>query len=179
MKLLNCSKEEAQALIDRYKETYKGVQEFYDRELEFALEHGYVVSMFSGLHLKVPNLLASSQIKVEEEIRTMNNFLIQSSGFATLRAIVRIQKWIEDNNLTSDIKIINSIYDSIYFYVRNDAELIERFNKIVVELMTVPMLDDELLHNRTELEIGSRWDTLKKISNTATQKEILETLKEV
>lgn len=171
-KVLNCTKEEAQEILDNYWKAYSGVYKFFEEQLEFALEHGYVVSMFNGLHLKVPNLQAKSTFVQEKEIRTMNNFLIQSSGFLTLRAIKRIQDWIEANGLTNDIKIINSIYDSIYFYVREDKDLLKLVNEKVVELMTIPAFEDELLHNRTQLELGYRWDTLVKIKNNASVLEI-------
>jgi len=159
---------EAKQIVDNYWEGYKGVKAYYDNNIAFAEENGYVVSEFSGLTLRTPNINANDEATREREIRVLCNFLIQSSAFMLLRYLTDFMKWVEDNGYENKIKIVNSIYDSIYMYIDEDYELLAEVNKVFPEIMTRPLWEDELLHHELEMDVGRDWKDQKTLPAGAT-----------
>jgi hypothetical protein len=86
---------------------------------------------------------------------------------------------IKQNNLQEDIKVISTIYDSIYFLVKKDAETIKWLNDTVIKNMCTPYLIDEVVHNEAEGEIGYNFADLRKIENNASVEDIKEILTKI
>jgi len=117
--------------------------------------------------------------KPEEDIRTINNATIQFWSIISLLAINELHHRIKENNLEEDIKITSSIYDAIYFEIREDSEIIKWLNKNVVETMTVEVFKNEIIHNECELDIGRNWSDVTTLQNNVSIEDIDKILKEI
>ena len=83
---------------------------------------------------------------------------------------------IEEKGLGQDVEIVSSIYDSIYIYVRRDAELIQWVNDTIIPLLTKDFLKDIIVHNEATGEIGYNWFDTIPLNNNASLEEIKEAL---
>lgn len=113
------------------------------------------------------------------DIRTLNNATCQFWSILTLIAINEINYRAERDGMTEKVKVCSTIYDSIYFYVENDAETVKWLNDNAVEALCVDYLKDQVVKNEAEGEIGPNWCDLSKVPNGASIEEIEEVLKEI
>ena len=101
------------------------------------------------------------------DIRTLNNATCQFWSIITYLTINKIHQLIDKAGLQNDIKCISSIYDSIYFTVRADANLIKWLNDNIVPIITQDFMVDQAIHNEAAGEIGPDWATLCHVPNNA------------
>jgi len=174
MRALKCSEAKAQEVYDAYWALYPELRDFAEETEVFAEANGYVECFF-GLKLRAANIKAKDNKARSKEVRTLNNARIQSAAMLTTTALDRTQLWIEANGYENDILLNATIHDSIYACVRNDAEIIEAFNKELIKNMTMHY-DGEIVPNEADAEIGNTWADLHGIENNATSDEIQEVL---
>ena len=82
---------------------------------------------------------------------------------------------IDAENLTNDISCVSTIYDSIYYLVRNDVATIKWLNDRVVPIITADFMQNQAIKNAAAGEIGYDWASLKPIPNDASTGYILAT----
>lgn len=75
---------------------------------------------------------------------------------------------IDDNNLQDDIFCTSTIYDSIYFCVREDAAIIKWLNDNIIPIITQDFMAGQVIHNEASAEIGLDWSDLHHVANGAT-----------
>ena len=115
----------------------------------------------------------------DADIRTLTNATCQFWSILTLLTINKMHKLIERDGLSNDVFCISTIYDSIYFIVRKDANIIKWVNDYLIRLMTQDFLIDQIIPNTAESEIGLNWASLHKITNNASIEEIEQVLTEL
>ena len=113
------------------------------------------------------------------DIRTLNNATCQFWSILTLIAINELNYRAEEAGLTSKIQVCSTIYDSLYIYVENDAETVKWLNDNAVEVLCVDYLEDQVVKNEADGEIGKNWADLSKIKPNASVEEIEEILEAV
>lgn len=171
---IKCSIEEAEAIFDSYHhEMYPGITEYREGYvLETAKEKGYV---HLGLGFKIYT------DNPERDIRTLNNATCQFWSILTILAINELHRRIDKAGLSEDIKVTSTIYDSIYFEITEDEEIVKWLNDSIVEIMVKDFMEGQIVHNEANLEIGYSWANLIEIPNNAsidTIKNILKQIKE-
>jgi DNA polymerase I-like protein with 3'-5' exonuclease and polymerase domains len=117
-------------------------------------------------------------IRAKEE-RVAVNFTIQSGNFLTLRAINTLQKRIESMGLTNDVKIINTVHDSIVLVIREDPKLIELINKELISAMCDGYDKDAPVPLEAEMDIGKNLVDTITLPNNCSEEHIEEVLKEL
>lgn len=171
------------SIYDNYWSLYSKVDDYNKRIISQAKQQGYLVSRYSNLRIWLPDIKSSIRHIREKAERVAVNFSIQSGNFFTLKAIHCFQKWIEKNNLIKEVKIVNTIHDAIYLYIKNDLEIIERVNRELIECMVSDYnnrnYDKVLVPLEAELDIGHNMAEIITLPNNITQKEIEEKLKEL
>ena len=115
----------------------------------------------------------------DSDIRTINNGTVQFWSILTLIAINELNYRIEQEGLQDDIAVCSTIYDSIYLYVKKDAKTIKWLNDNAVEALCVDYLEDQIVPNEAEGEIGPNWADLLKVPNNASVEEIEAILKQL
>lgn len=161
-----------QEIFDNYHNVlYPGITKYREQYvLPTARRQGY-------LHLGLGCRIYSDD--PDAHIRTLNNASVQFWSILTLIAVNEMNHRIREAGLVDDVKIHSTIYDSIYLYVREDAELIKWVNDNLIELMSVQYLEEETIHNTAEGEIGRNWADLVKLSNNASLEEISKAMSEI
>ncbi len=169
-------KKYGEALYEAYWETYSGIRSFNEKLVNEAKKNGYIISKFSGLRLLCPALNSPDEFIRSKEERVVCNFAIQSGNFLMLRAIHKMQDWIINKNLEKDVQLILTVHDSVYLYVRDDIDLIERVNKVLIKFMSERYEEEQILLTTAELDIGHNMAKFETLPNNATKEEIKETV---
>ena len=156
--------EKAQEIFNNYHDVlYTGISLMRDKVLAAAVEQGRI-------HLGLGCYMNTSD--PEKEIRTVFNACSQFWSILTLLTINKIHSLIKEKGYENDIKVVSSIYDSIYLHVRCDAELIKWVNDTIIPILTIDFLEDIIVSNEAEGEIGLNWHDTVKVHNNANIQEI-------
>ena len=81
---------------------------------------------------------------------------------------------IDEAGYQEDIIVTATIYDSIYFIVRDDLEIIKWLNDRIVPIMEQDFIENQTLHNSADLEIGPNWSELHHLDHNISTQEIKE-----
>ena len=133
----NCGFDEvtAKQIEERYHELYKESDIWVKERIKEATVNGYVTGAF-GLRVRTPMLKgAGSKLTNLQaaESRTAGNALGQGWGLLNNRAMNAVLKRVDEAGLTESIYPIAAIHDACYYMIKNDAEIITWFNKVVTE----------------------------------------------
>ena len=112
----------------------------------------------------------------DRDARTLGNVAIQFYDLITLLAIPQLEKAIIDDNMQEHVFITATIYDALYFEVREEAKYIKWLNDTLIAIMVAPMFDDMSVPNVANLDIGDSWASQVELSNNASLEEIEQVL---
>lgn len=168
-KTLKIPLSEAESIFNNYHNVlYPGITKYReDYVLPTAQTKGQ-------LHLGLGCYLKSSNAK--RDIRSLANATCQFWSIITILTINRLHQLIDKANLQNDVIVTATIYDSIYFVVRDDPVIIKWVNDHVVPIITQDFMIDQAIHNEAACDIGTSWGDLKGIPNNASIDEINEIL---
>lgn len=113
------------------------------------------------------------------DIRTLNNATCQFWSIITQIAINELNYRAERDGMTEKVKVCSTIYDSIYFYVEDNAETVKWLNDNAVEVLCVDYIEDQVVKNEAEGEIGKNWADLHKVINNASVEDIEKVLEKI
>lgn len=161
--------EEAETIFNAYhNELYPGITEFREnRVLPTATEYGQI-HLGLGFHLQTDD--------PDRDIRTLNNACSQFWSILTGLTINKLHHLIDEAGYQNDILVTSTIYDSIYFEVRNDPTIIKWLNDHIIPIMEQDFLEDQIVHNSANLEIGPSWADLHELPHEATLEYISDIL---
>ena len=142
---------EAKEFINRYFETYPGVKDYMDKEIDEAKRDGYVKTIMN--RKRVIEELKSSNYKVRSmgERMALNTPVQGSASDILKKAMVEISDIFEKENIKS--KMLLQVHDELIFNVYNDE--IDKVKDIVYNTMTkvfelkVPL--------DVDIELGNNW----------------------
>ena len=116
---------------------------------------------------------------VDKEVRTLFNANSQFWSILTLLTINKMHSLIDTAGLADDIKCISTIYDSIYFIVKEDPKTIVWLNDRLISTMCRSYLKDQKVRNTATAEIGYNWSNLTELPNSCSIAHVTKTLKEM
>ena len=158
-----------QEMFDNYHNIlYPGITKFRDEVITKAEDQGYT-------HLGLGCRMYSSDIN--KDSLTIFNANSQFWSVITLLCINKFHSCIDNED--KDVRVIATIYDSIYMIAKEDVDTIHWVNETIVPIITTPIFKDEIIHNSAVIEIGRNWANLTKIPNGCSIVEIEKTLKEL
>lgn len=142
---------EAKEFINKYFETYPGVKDYMDKEIDEAKRTGYVKTIMN--RKRVIEELKSSNYKVRSmgERMALNTPVQGSASDILKKAMVEISDIFEKENIKS--KMLLQVHDELIFNVYNDE--IDKVKDIVYNTMTkvfelkVPL--------DVDIELGNNW----------------------
>ena len=135
MKNCGFTEESAKQVEKAYHELYAVSDAWVLSHINQAKIDGYVTGAF-GLRVRTPMLLGSGSKLTNlqaAESRTAGNALGQGWGLLNNRAMNAVLKRVDEAGLTDSIYPIAAIHDSCYYMIKNNAEIITWFNKVVTE----------------------------------------------
>jgi len=95
----------------------------------------------------------------DRDIRTLNNACSQFWSILTGLTINKMHQLIDKQGYSKDILITSTIYDSLYFEIREDPTIIKWLNDNLVPVMEQDFVQGQIVHNSADLEIGLNWAT--------------------
>lgn len=148
---LNIKPKEAKEFINKYFETYPGVKEYMDKEIEEAKKNGYVKTIMNRKRI-IEELHSTNHVVRNMGERMALNTPIQGSSADILKmAMIKIDKYFEDNNIKSTMLL--QVHDELIFNVIKEEE--EEVRKIVSNIMeNIIKLDVPL---KVSIEEGNNW----------------------
>ena len=148
---LNIKPKEAKEFINKYFETYPGVKEYMDKEIEEAKKNRYVKTIMNRKRI-IEELHSSNHVVRSMGERMALNTPIQGSSADILKmAMIKIDKYFEDNNIKSTMLL--QVHDELIFNVIKEEE--EEVRKIVSNIMeNIIKLDVPL---KVSIEEGNNW----------------------
>ena len=167
-------------LYNAYWKLYAKTKKYNEEIVKEATKTGAIISRYSGLRLLAYDLLSKDPFAREKAQRVVANFNIQSGNILTLYAMVKLQKLIEEEDLIDDVKIVNTVHDSIYLYVKNDLKTVDWVNKKLIECMVSDynsnMYEEALVKLEAELDIGNNMSEVTTMANDASFDDISDIL---
>lgn len=148
---LGITVKEAKDFINRYFETYPGVKDYMNKEIEEAKAKGYVKTIMN--RKRVISELSSSNFNVKAmgERMALNTPIQGSASDILKKAMVEIDKLFRENNIRS--KMLLQVHDELIFNVYNDE--IDKVKDIVYNTMT-NVFDLEVPLD-VHIEVGNNW----------------------
>lgn len=142
---------EAKEFINKYFETYPGVKDYMDKEIDEAKRNGYVKTIMNRKRV-IEELKSSNYMVRSMGERMALNTPVQGSASDILKkAMVEISDIFEKENIKS--KMLLQVHDELIFNVDNDE--IDKVKDIVYNTMTkvfelkVPL--------DVDIELGNNW----------------------
>lgn len=123
---------EAKNFITRYFNTYPGVKDYMDKEIDEAKRNGYVTTIMN--RKRVINELNSTNhnVKAMGERMALNTPIQGSASDILKKAMVDIDREFKEKNIRS--KMLLQVHDELIFNVYNDE--VDKVKEIVHRLMT-------------------------------------------
>lgn len=143
---------------------YPKVRQYVDTYVIPTADH------YGRLHLGLGFYLNTED--ANRDFRTLHNATCQFWSVLTILTINKLHQLINENGMQSRVKVISSIYDSIYLDVDKDPEVIKWVNDTIIPLLTTDFIPNQRIPNSAEAEIGLNWADLVAIPNNATLDDI-------
>ena len=152
---LGITRKRAKEFIDKYLETFSGVNKYMTDIVEFAKEHGYVETLYNRRRA-LPEINAKNKIVASLNARLAMNTPIQGTAADIIKlAMINAFDYIEKTKV--DAKLLLQVHDELIFDV----------NKGVVDEFTIEMV--KIMEEAVELDVklkaeassGSSWSDTK------------------
>ena len=148
---IGISPKEAKKFIETYFETYPGIKDYMNKEIEEAHKNGYVLTIMNRKRT-IEELSSTNYMQRSMGERMALNTPIQGSSADILKkAMVEIDNILTKENMKSTMLL--QVHDELIFNVVNDE--LEKIKKIVKETMentiklSVPL--------EVDIEVGINW----------------------
>lgn len=157
--------EEATEIFNRYHNVlYPGVTRFRENYVLPTAHANGQLHLGLGCYLKSDN--------PDRDIRTLANGTCQFWSIITAITINRMHQLSDAKGLSNDIKCISTIYDSIYYEVTDDLDILKWLNDNIVPIITQDFIESQAIPNAATGEIGYDWASLKGVPINATTEQI-------
>lgn len=168
-KTLKIPLEEAQSIFDNYHNVlYPGITDYRENYvLPTSRENGEI-------HLGLGFMLKTDD--ADGDIRTLANATCQFWSILTALTINKMHQLIDSMGYEDDVKVISTIYDSIYLEVTKDPVIVKWVNDNLISAMLVDFMEGQLIHNEAESEIGTNWAEMVALPNNAPIGEVRKIL---
>ena len=148
---LGISVKEAKEFINKYFETYPGVKDYMNREIETAIKNGYVKTIMNRKRI-ISELTSSNHMVRSMGERMALNTPVQGSAADILKkAMVEIYSIFNEKKLKS--KMLLQVHDELIFNVYNDE--LDIVKDIVYNTMTTVYSLSVPLD--VDIEVGNNW----------------------
>ncbi|MGX7081072.1 DNA polymerase I [Gemella morbillorum] len=148
---LGITRKRAKEFIDKYLETFSGVNKYMTDIVEFAKEHGYVETLYNRRRA-LPEINAKNKIVASLNARLAMNTPIQGTAADIIKlAMINAFDYIEKTKV--DAKLLLQVHDELIFDVNKDV--VDEFAIEMVKIMEEAVELDVKL--KAEASSGSSW----------------------
>lgn len=148
---LGIERKEAEQYVDFYFAKFPGVKTYMETTRAFALEHGYVETLF-GRRLYLPDIKSSNMMQRKAAERAAINAPMQGGQADIIKiAMINLAAWQRENSI--DMHMLMQVHDELIFEVPLDK--IEEIQPNIVRLMNnAAKLEVEL---QVSIGVGDNW----------------------
>lgn len=161
------TREEAQAFLTAYFQTFTRLAEYLEETKSFARQHGYTETLF-GRRRYFPGITSSVPFIRAQAERMAINAPIQGTQADIIRiAMVRIHAYIKELQLTDDVRMVLQVHDELIFEIANEKR--EATVPTLLDIMT-SVLDDKQTKGvpvLAEVKTGPNWEELQPLTSKA------------
>ena len=148
---LGITRKRAKEFIDKYLETFSGVNKYMTDIVEFAKEYGYVETLYNRRRA-LPEINAKNKIVASLNARLAMNTPIQGTAADIIKlAMINAFDYIEKTKV--DAKLLLQVHDELIFDVNKNV--IDEFTNQMVKIMEEAVELDVKL--KAEASSGSSW----------------------
>ena len=148
---LGITRKRAKEFIDKYLETFSGVNKYMTDIVEFAKEHEYVETLYNRRRA-LPEINAKNKIVASLNARLAMNTPIQGTAADIIKlAMINAFDYIEKTKV--DAKLLLQVHDELIFDVNKDV--VDEFTIEMVKIMEEAVELDVKL--KAEASSGSSW----------------------
>ena len=148
---LGITRKRAKEFIDKYLETFSGVNKYMTDVVEFAKKHGYVETLYNRRRA-LPEINAKNKIVASLNARLAMNTPIQGTAADIIKlAMINAFDYIEKTKV--DAKLLLQVHDELIFDVNKNV--IDEFTNQMVKIMEEAVELDVKL--KAEASSGSSW----------------------
>ncbi len=148
---LGITRKRAKEFIDKYLETFSGVNKYMTDIVEFAKEHGYVETLYNRRRA-LPEINAKNKIVASLNARLAMNTPIQGTAADIIKLVmINAFEYIEETKV--DAKLLLQVHDELIFDVNKNV--IDEFTNQMVKIMEEAVKLDVKL--KAEASSGSSW----------------------
>ena len=148
---LGITRKRAKEFIDKYLETFSGVNKYMTDVVEFAKKHGYVETLYNRRRA-LPEINAKNKIVASLNARLAMNTPIQGTAADIIKlAMINAFDYIEKTKV--DAKLLLQVHDELIFDVNKDV--VDGFTIEMVKIMEEAVELDVKL--KAEASSGSSW----------------------
>lgn len=161
-----------QEIFDKYhNELYPGVTGYNNNVvISQAREEGQAY-LGMGFHIRTDD--------PDKHTRTICNATAQFWDIISALTMSEMRLRIKKDNMTEKVMLTSTIYDSLYYECKADAETVQWLNNNLVEVMTTQMFHYQPVPNKANLDIGPNWSDLTELPNNADLQTIQGILDEI
>ena len=158
-----------QEIFDKYHNVlYPGVTKYNNEVVMGQAKKEGEAYLGLGLSVKTNN--------PRQHQRTVCNATAQFWDVISAITMAEMNKRIDTAGYKNEIALISTIYDSLYYEVKNDPTIVKWLNDNLIEVMTQQMFIYQPVPNNASMVVGNNWAEENHISNNASIEEIEETL---
>ncbi|MBC7474118.1 MAG: DNA polymerase I [Candidatus Sericytochromatia bacterium] len=122
---------EASEIIKKFNETYKSITEYVEKMVNFADQHGYVITLFNRRRY-LPEIHSPNKTLREAGKRNAINTPLQGTAADIIKvAMIKVSQALKDNNLKT--KMLLQVHDELVFEAPQDE--VEKVKKLITEIM--------------------------------------------
>jgi DNA polymerase-1 len=158
------SREEAQEFLNAYFNTFTRLAEYLEDTKQFARDHGYTETMF-GRRRHFPGITSSAPMIRASAERMAINAPIQGTEGDILRiAMVDIDRYIEENGLTGEVRMLLQVHDELVFEIEKGSVdvVVPRLRTLMSGVLKGK--EDHGVPIAVEAKVGTNWAEMEKIS---------------
>ena len=155
------SKEKAEQFIDEYLKDFSGIARYVEELKSKAKKEGFAATIF-GRRRYLPELNSLNYMLRSQAERMAINMPIQGLEADIMKkAMIEINKFIEENNLSDNLKMLLQLHDELLFEIK--PELINKTLPTIIKLMrSVIKLKVPII---AEAKTGDNWAELRAFPN--------------
>lgn len=129
---------------------------------------------YKNIHLGMGAYVNQSTRINGASTRKLWNSCFQFYSILTLIAMEKFRRVVEREGLSDKFQFIASIYDSVYFLVKRETDLLKWTAKTLESIMTEDFLENQKIKLQADVEIGESWADLVAINDIEDLDEYLK-----
>ena len=154
---LKISQEESKAIYEAFMVAVPNFKKWTLDIIETTKKAGGLSFSYFGRPRPLPEILSDDyKIRAKSERQAVNNPVQATAADIMKHQLYVVYKWIIDNNLTNDVKMLLTVHDEIIFEIKD--ERVPELTSQLCELLTVRL--EGWVPLEVEPKIGKTWGTM-------------------